>query len=512
MTHVGENTPVIIGVGQFSERLGDADYRGLSPMDLAGRSLELAIADCRATSAVAPTIDTIAAIPQFEISTPVSQAPFGKSSNPPRSIAARVGANPDRAILEVVGGQGPQKLIGELAQDIAQGKSECAAIVGSEAISTMLALLKTGDHPDWSEDMDGQFEPRGFGMSGMIEKTAIANGFGGTIPSYALFENARRAKLGFTLEAYRAKIGELFAPFTCVAAANPDAAAPLRRTAKELANVSEHNRIVAEPYTRMTVARDQVNQAAAIIIASARQARALGIPEDGWVHIHAVADAKELSVLSRPDLGHSAASVASVRSALDIAGIAIKDIGHIDLYSCFAIAVFNQIDALGLAHDDPRGLTLTGGLPFFGGAGNNYSAHAIAEAVTRVRTDRHGYALVGANGGFMSKYSTGIYSCRPADWSESRWNKLPDQDNAVGVRETYEGGAVLESFTIMPGKTGTSASVAARLPDGARAVAMVDKGDRKTLAAMQDREPVGRNIIIAIGENGRNSFRFADDV
>lgn len=59
-----------------------------------------------------------------------------------------------------------------------------------------------------------------------------------------------------------------------------------------------------------------------------------------------------------------------------------------------------MIDAFGIAPDDPRGLTLTGGLPFFGGAGNNYSAHAIAEAVVRVRADRGSYALIGTNGGF----------------------------------------------------------------------------------------------------------------
>jgi hypothetical protein len=56
-------------------------------------------------------------------------------------LRQRVGANPARAILEVVGGQGPQKLVGELAAEIAAGRSKMAAVVGSEAISTMRAVL-----------------------------------------------------------------------------------------------------------------------------------------------------------------------------------------------------------------------------------------------------------------------------------------------------------------------------------------------------------------------------------
>lgn len=510
MSQVDERTPVIIGVGQYSERLTDATYRALSPMDMAGEALAAAIADCHAAIPVAPAIDTIAAIPQFEISTPRAEAPFGKSSNPPRSIGNRVGSNPGRAILEIVGGQGPQKMVGELAQGITAGTSDCAAIVGAEAISTMLALLKKGEKPDWSEEVEGQLEARGFGMSGMIEPTALLNGFGGTIPGYALFENARRAKLGLSLDAYRAKIGELFAPFSAVAAANPHAAAPTQCSAEEIATITDRNRIVAEPYPRMTVARDQVNQAAAIIIASVAKARELGVPEDRWVHIHAVVDAKELSVLARPDLSASPASIASMRRALNLAGITMDDVQFIDLYSCFAIAVFNQTDALGLAPDDARGLTLTGGLPFFGGAGNNYSAHAIVEAVQKARSAAEAYALVGANGGFMSKYSTGIYSRRPADWSKSRWERLPDQDGAVDVREAYDGEATIESFTVIPGPKGTQAAIAARLPDGARVAAMAARDDTETLAAIQASEPFGRKVTVTSGDEGRNFFTFTD--
>jgi hypothetical protein len=103
--------------------------------------------------------------------------------------------------------------------------------------------------------------------------------------------------------------------------------------------------------------------------------------------------------------------------ALEVVGITVGDLAWIDLYSCFPAPVFNICDGLGIAPDDPRGLTLTGGLPFFGGAGNNYSMHAIAETVRRVRSQPGTFGFVGANGGIMSKYSAGVYGTAPAPWT-----------------------------------------------------------------------------------------------
>ncbi len=509
MSAIADRTPVIIGVGQFAERPGDANYRALSPMNLAGETLKRAIADCAASCNVPAAIDTLAAIRQFEISTPVAEAPFGKSDNVPRSIARRVGADPARAILEVVGGQGPQKLVGELASDIAEGRSDVAAIVGSEAISTMLTLQAKGETPDWSEAVGGQLEDRGFGMKGLIDKALMAHGIGAPITGYAIMDNARRARLGQSLDEYRAAIGHLLAPFSEMAAANPHAAAPVARTAKELATVTGRNRIVAEPYTRMTVARDQVNQAAAILIASAAKARELGVPEERWVHIHGVADAREASVLQRADLAISPAAIASVRAALDSAGIGMADVRYLDLYSCFAIAVFNIIDAFAIAADDPRGLTLTGGLPFFGGAGNNYSSHAIVEAVHRLRADRDAFALVGANGGIMNKYATGVYSARPADWNRgSRWTSLPPRKDAVDVVEGYAGTAVIESYTLLPGREAVLGVVIARTPDGRRLVAKAARDDAATLQVLAKGEPFNRPITVSSESEGRHRMVF----
>lgn len=509
MNRIPDSTPVIIGVGEVSERPDEPGYGARSPMDLAGDALIAAIADARAIGNLAASIDTVAAIRQFEISMPRAVAPFGKSDNPPRSIAKRAGADPAHAILEVVGGQAPQKLVGEFAADIAAGRRRVAAIVGSEAISTVLALSAKGEHPDWSEHVGGEIENRGYGMKGLIDATLIAHGAGAPIPGYAILENARRAKKDLSLAGYRQAIGELFAPFSEVASANPHASAPVARSVEELTTVTPRNRIVAEPYTRMTVARDQVNQGAAIIIAAAGAAREMGVPEERWVFIHAVTSAKEASVIGRADLAVSPAAIASVRGALAIADIAIDAVALVDLYSCFAIPVFNISDNLGIPLDDPRGLTITGGLPFFGGAGNNYSAHAIAQIVSRLRSQPGAYGLVGANGGVMSKYATGIYSTTPTSWQDQpRFVEFPDEPQSVRVLDTFEGEGNIESYTVLPGRDQLLVVIVARTDAGGRIVANLNPSDDEGMAVVSQGHPFGRRIAIKRADGNRNECTF----
>ena len=69
---------------------------------------------------------------------------------------------------------------------------------------------------------------------------------------------------------------------------------------------------------------------------------------------------------------------------------------------------------LGLAIDDPdRPLTLTGGLTFGGGPGNNYATHGIAQAIGALRRAPDSAALVSGLGWYATKHSLGIYAARP---------------------------------------------------------------------------------------------------
>ncbi|MBV9088399.1 MAG: acetyl-CoA acetyltransferase [Mycobacteriaceae bacterium] len=505
--NVSARTPVIVGVGQAAERIDDPGYRGMSPVELAAAAATAALEDCGDDlGAVARAIDTVAAVRQFEISGPMP-APLGKSTNYPRSVARRVGAEPVRAILEVVGGQGPQHLVTELAGKIAAGSSDVAMVFGSDAVSTQRHYAGTEQRPDFSEAVDGQLEDRGFGYDGIVNKYTISHGLVGAPVQYGLLENARRGRLGISPAHYRQRMGELFAPFTKVAARNRFSASPVERTVSELTTVTDSNRMICDPYPRLLVARDQVNLGAAALLMSAQAARRLGVPQDKWVYLRGHADLVEQPLLERVFLGTGAASVMAAREALAVGGIGLDDVATFDLYSCFPIPVFNLCDGLGLATDDPRGLTLTGGLPFFGGPGNNYSMHAIAETVVHMRDRPGAFGLVGANGGIMSKYSVGVYSTEAAGWACDHSAALQDEVARfpkVPVTVVADGPAWIETYSVRHDWPVVTGIIVGRLEsDNSRFLATSEDPD--LVGLMTDGDPLGARIVVRSGEQGNRA-------
>ena len=136
-------------------------------------------------------------------------------------------------------------------------------------------------------------------------------------------------------------------------------------------------------------------------------------------------------------------------AALGAAACTLDDIRHLDCYSCFPIAVTSIAEPLGLPLDGSRPLTLTGGLPFFGGPGNNYSMHAIATVVERLRHDASAKGLIVANGGYLSKHSAGVYAAQaPQRWSPTDAQRLAVElagKGQVSVNEEASGSATIES-------------------------------------------------------------------
>ncbi|OBF20502.1 acetyl-CoA acetyltransferase [Mycobacterium kubicae] len=506
--NIDPNTPVVVGVGQAAERIDDPGYRAMSPVELAAAAARAALEDCDAELAsVAAVIDTVAGVRQFEISGPVATAPLGRSNNYPRSVANRLGANPARAILEVVGGQGPQHLINELAGQIAAGRCEAALIFGSDATSTLRYFARAEAKPDFTETVEGDLEDRGQGIDGLISRYTVVHGLIDAPTQYGLLENARRAGTGLGPADYLRSMGELFAPFSKVAAGNPFAAAPVERTVEELITVTERNRMISNPYPRLMVARDQVNQGAAALLMSVGTARRLGVPSDKWVFLHGHVDLEEQSLLERPDLGHAPSAVLAATEALDMAGIGVEDVATFDLYSCFPVPVFNICDGLGIAPDDPRGLTVTGGLPFFGGAGNNYSMHAVAETVTRMRRAPGHFGLVGANGGILSKYSVGVYSTAPTAWQPERNAELQsriDSGPTVPVTENADGPGTVETYTVRRDDGRPTGIIIGRLDDGSRFLSTTE--DDELIALLTDGDPLGARVRVRSFDYGNRCF------
>jgi acetyl-CoA C-acetyltransferase len=504
---VDPRTPVLVGVGQFTERIDDPDYRGLSAVDLATAAAKAALGDTGVDVAkVAKAVDTVFGLRQFEISGPMP-ASLGKSNNYPRSVMNRLGGDPARVVLEPVGGQSPQKLVTEAGNAIVAGAADVVMIIGSEPGSTARYFANRDDKPDFTEHVEGQLEDRGHGIFTYIDDYTIQHGLTGAPVQYGLLENARRARLGRSVADYRRAMAELFAPFSKVAAKNPFSSSPVERSVEEILTVTDDNRMICDPYPRLLVARDQVNQGAAAVLTSVEAARRLGVPEEKWVYVHGHADMIEQAMLDRVDLGAGPASVMAANEALRVAGIGIGDIATFDLYSCFPLPVFVICDALGLDGDDPRGLTLTGGLPYFGGPGNSYSLHGIAETVTQMR-DRPGqFGLVGANGGILSKYSVGIYSTTPVDWRPDRSAQLNEQISAlpkIKVTKKPDGAATIQTYSVRYDWPIRAGIIVGRLDaDGSRFMATTD--DEDLVALMSDGDPLGANISVWSSEHGNRA-------
>jgi len=473
------NTPVIVGVGQIVERLNAADYEGLTAVELASRAVERAMAQCG--NDVASSINAMTVIRTFPDSVPKEiqplLAPFGWPDNFAGCVADRLGFEDVVVTHSGACGYEPQKWVGIYGQQIAEGIIQAAVICGAEAIATMRKAKADGLSLDWSQSSDYPIIDGGMDTDFMTESELIRHKAQVPTSVYPLLEQARRLQLDMSSDAYAREMGELFAPFSEVAATNPYSMSPKALSVDEIATVSDRNRIVADPHPKAVVARDWVNQGAAIIVMSSSLADELGISSQQRVYLHAHADVLEKPVLERSHLGSSDAMILAYRAAIEIWGKPLDQLKYWDIYSCFPIAVFNVIDHFDLPISGPIPYTVTGGLPFFGGPGNNYSLHAIASIVDKLREDPGAYGIVGANGGFLSKHAVGIYSTAPAEWRPNHSASLQSQiDAAESVRVTAspEGIFGLETYTIIP--TGAESSMAIVVgfseEHGARAVAV----------------------------------------
>ncbi len=513
---IAPSTPIIVGVGQFTELIGAPEYAALSSADIAARAAERAFADAKSLDALRQHVDAIATTRTFEDSTPRRAQPFGKPDNYPRAVANRLGLAPRVAVWEKAGGNTPQQLVSEFGARLSNGEFRMVLLAGGENISTARWLQKTGGTADWSENVEGSVENRGMGMTGLAYRYNISHGVVGAPPSYALCETARRAGLGQTLETYAADMGRLFAPLTEVAAANPYSSSEVAAsTPEELITVSERNRMIATPYPLRLVARDQVNQGAAVVLTTVGTARELGIAEQQWIYLHGHAALAERELMQRQDLGRYPAAVLACNEALRQSGITVDEVSYFDFYSCFPVAVSSvAIDGLGLRADDPRGLTLTGGLPYFGGPGNNYSMHAICEVVQRTRRDPGSYGLVGANGGYLSKYAVGIYSGVPTEFVAANNRRLQAQVDSweAPVRAEHpEGWATIETYTVVYAKGGPDYGVVVgRTADELRFLARTEPGDADTIEHMTSEDALGKRVFVRRTSRG-NRFTFTEE-
>ncbi len=493
--------PIIVGVGQVTDRAGDL-REAKEPIDL----MEAAARQAEADAGVSGLLSKVDSVKVVNILS-------WPSADPPADLAARIGAGPGERIYTTIGGNTPQWLVNETAERIVQGSVRLALLAGAESMHSLRRVRRQGEQPPWSER--GRPQPNaGDGRSGVSELEAR---HGATLPIqfYPLFENGLRAHQGHSLDEHQRYLGELCARFAAVAREHPCAWFRDGKSAEEIATVSPQNRLVGFPYPKFMNAIMEVDQGAAVLMACESAARELGIPQERWVYVWGCGEATELwFVTDRVNYHESPAIRVAGRRALAMAGVDIDDIAHFDLYSCFPSAVQMGRDALGIAPDDPRSLTVTGGLPYFGGAGNNYSMHGIATLVERLRREPEALGLVSALGWYATKHAVGVYGARRPSGEWFRTDPRVDQAEVdamphPGLAPEADGPATVETYTVMHGREGTPESgiVIGRLEDGRRFIANTPPEDRALLEAMTTREFVGeRGVVRHDASTGTNRF------
>jgi acetyl-CoA C-acetyltransferase len=515
-----DRLPVVVAFGQSIER-----DQLVTPVDLMARAAQAALAQAPALGARIQRLSVV------DIMSRTGSAPAAE-------LAARLGLVPAVTEVTTIGGNSPQWLVNRAAADIAAGRLSVTLIAGAEAIRSSRDRRHRGEPPALATSDLGPDPVVGDAQPG-IGPAESAIGLVVPVHIYPLFESVVAARAGHSTPEHRAAIGHLFAPFTRVAAANPYAWFPQVLTSEEIATPSPENRVVSEPYTKRMTAFLGSDQGAALVVCSLAAARRAGVA-DRAVFIWSGAGATDVRFPSaRPDPGRSPAIAAAGRALFEAAGraagaagaagaggatgaggsVGIDDIDVLDLYSCFPSAVELGADALGLALDDPRGLTVTGGLPYFGGPGNNYTTHGIGAVTDRLRKHSGSPArgLATGLGWFVTKHALGLYATEPPPGGFHLGDTTLAQQridaSAVEVALGVDGptDATVVAVTVVRDHDGSAsaAPMIARLADGRQvAAAPADDQVAAAMGGLDTPTLVGTGVVVD-GEPPR--YRLPDD-
>jgi len=485
-----ECSPVLVGASQLTLR--DArPPETPEPLAMMEQVAREAAADAGLGARVLTEIDTLAVV----------QVAGWRAHNGPRLLAEKLGARPAREIVTAVGGEMPITLVNHIAGLVSEGRVRVALIAGCNNLRTLSLARKANLKLDWTRGGEGESEIFGENRPGSSEREID---YGLRMPSqvYPIFENALRARRGLDLESHRRRVGALMSGFSKVAAENPYSWFPTARSADEITLPGPGNRMIAFPYTKYMNAVLETEQAAAVLMMSSQAARELGVPEEQQVHWWGGAHAEEAAwnASERPDFAECPALRNAVGTALLRSGVGIDDLHHLDFYSCFPVAVEMACEMLGIDEADPRGLTVTGGLPYAGGPGNGYTLHSLATMMDRLRMQPGTRGLVTGNGWYLTKHSALVASTEappPDRGGKSGPDTDPDPAAAAGpaiapVIEEVAGPGALETYTVLFDRSGAPVRgiVLGRTRAGDRFLANLPE-DRSLLETFTASEQVG---------------------
>ncbi len=413
-------------------------------------------------------------------------------------LAEKICASPRFTAVSKIGGNSPQLMVNQAAGMIARGELDTVLIAGSEA------YYPRGDKQASSGKALFKGLPENYNGDDTIGSTALEqrHGIAQPLHGFPLFETALWAESGLSREAYLLKIGELWAGFSAVAARHPNAWTDSQRSAAEISTPTSANRFIALPYTKYMNPLVTVDQGAAIILTTGERAARYARPGKRPVYFRGggYAEDRQRFLIEKTDFVSSPPLKAAVDKALQRASLASNEVKCFDLYSCFPCAVAIAKRMLAIAADDPRPLTLTGGLGFFGGPGNNYSLHAIATLVKAIADGETENGLITSLGWFLHKHAAGVYSAVPAETDLGTHDLADRKDflvgkNPVKIIDRASGSGHIETYTVKFSREGRpeTAVLYGRTETGFRFVAQTPP-EPDVLNQLISENQVGRSV------------------
>jgi len=373
-------------------------------------------------------------------------------SSPAKQLAQNLKATPKFTHVSQIGGNSPQMLINMAAGMIARNELDSVLIAGAETYVQRDSNLKTVENALFKG------VPKDYEGDDLKGSTSLENAHGIKHPmqGFPLFETALWAESGLDFQTYMMKIGTMWSEFSQVAAANPHAWSRTIKTPEEIITLSKNNRPVAFPYTKYMNSFVMVDQGAAIILMSEEKAKKYSSKEGQSVYFlgGGYAEDRQRFMIEKSNFTSSIPLKSAVEKALTRSCISLKDIDCFDLYSCFPSAVSIAKKMIKIEDNDPRPLTLTGGLGFFGGPGNNYSLHSVATLAQKISTGERSNGLITALGWFMHKHAAGIYGSQPSNGELQNYDIIDQKESLVGdepikIRDQYNGRGTIETYTII---------------------------------------------------------------
>ena len=485
--HPNPNTPVVVGVGQFLNRIESLE-QAVEPLQMMLAAVRRAEADTGVGRMLkhAQSVRVVRGMWNYQ--------------NPAAAIAEEVGASGAQTVGTLIGGNQNQALMNHTAAEILAGKFDLVLIAGGENGYSSGKARRAGQDLPQSEAPGRPDLIFGAEQQPEHHDFERAKGISRAIQVYPMYDNAIRHASGETLSEHIERVSELWSRFNDVAQDNPNAWVRQNMSAEEIRTASPRNRQISFPYTKFMNANLAVDMAAALIVCSQRKARQLGIAEEKWVYPLSGAEGYDhFSASVRRDFHTSPGIRITGQRALELAGVEAGDLDFVDLYSCFPSAV--QVAAAELGLPEERPLTVTGGLTFGGGPLNNYVMHSIARTVELLRETPDGHALVTANGGNLYKHAHGVYGSAPPE-RDFQCADVKAEIAALPSREClpeHDGEATIESYTVMYANDEPAIGHVSCLTHGGERV-WANTEDADLTAAMVREEFCGRPVRLGGGE------------